>query len=228
MALAAWMRPIMFQISQLTYHCNIILAYDIFAFVYNLTIILNRWLTCFMSFKRCRCLFDLAYAVELKRKSTRENVKNCLLFGILMGTLQGLTIATIRLLLGRYGTSEDLAYFFLMVHPIAFTFLVLAFTIATIVKKTLDSYRSYAEITNTTTGKYFLRSVVAVALFYSISQSANIVCLFLMGMKAPGAHTSVIVSEALNEVYLFGNFFIYLCFSKQFRVTFKDFLISIG
>ena len=228
MALAAWMRPIMFQVSQLTDHCNIVMAFHIFAFVYNLTIILNRWLTCFMSFKKCRCLFDLAYAIALPRKTTRENVKNCLLYGILMGTLQGLVIALIIIMLGKFSTSGYLSYFILMLHAIILTFLVLMFTVATIARKIYAHvFHGYSEIT-ITTDKYFLRIIIAVALFYSISQSANIVCLLLMGMTKKGAHTSVFISEAINETYLFGNFFICLCFSEPFRATLKNFLLSIG
>ena len=52
MACSAWLRPIMFHISSVFQFCDVIMAFDTFAFVYNVTIILNRWLTFFMVFKR--------------------------------------------------------------------------------------------------------------------------------------------------------------------------------
>ena len=61
MAVAAWLRPLTLLISASFSHCHLSAIYDVLAFVYNVSIILNRWLTCFMTYKRCRCLFSTTY-----------------------------------------------------------------------------------------------------------------------------------------------------------------------
>ena len=68
-ALATWFRPMMFRLSEQSEFCDIISAFNVFAFIYNVTIILNRWMTCFIAFKRCRCFFDLRYAIQVDQRS---------------------------------------------------------------------------------------------------------------------------------------------------------------
>ena len=158
------------------------------------------------------------------QKSTKQNLRNCLVYGLLLGLFQGVIIATARCLLGNYHASANVAYFSLIVHPIVFTSLVLLFTLAMIVRRIF----SRDLITNQLIAKNFLSSIIAVALVYVLSQCANLSYLVLAATRSKHAHTAIIISQAFNCVNSFANFFIYLLFSKSFRRTFRRSLISMG
>ena len=65
MAMAAWIEPVVFRISAASQFCDILTAFNVMAFCYNLTIIHSRWMTCFMAFKRCRCMYSESYAFQM-------------------------------------------------------------------------------------------------------------------------------------------------------------------
>ena len=71
MATAALIQPIIFKISAASQFCDIITAFNVMAFYYNMTIILCRWLICFMAFKLCRCLFSESYAFKVAGNNER-------------------------------------------------------------------------------------------------------------------------------------------------------------
>ena len=138
-----------------------------------------------------------------------------------IGVAQGTAIATIRCVLGTtVRRSETPAYATLAVHPILFTTLLLVLTIAMIIKKKCDHLERDDD--------NFVNTVLAVASFYVLSQSANLVYLTLEGLRKKEAHVALTVSQALNCINMFGNFFVYLAFSRSFRRTLVRWLSSLG
>ena len=68
-------------------------------------------------------------------KTTKQNLRNCLKYGWLFGLLQGVVIATIRLLIGRWARSKVAVYVSLMLHPVISILCVSGLTLAIVVKK---------------------------------------------------------------------------------------------
>ena len=224
MALGSWINPIVLLSGRSTRYCDIIFTYNLVAFVYNVTIILNRWLTFFMAFKRCRTLYSTSYALKVVGKNSRKNWQNCFVYGFLVGLAQGLMIASIRCVLGRFGYKFE-AYIFLMIHPFVFTLSTLSCTIAMITKTVFcnDGMDS-----NPAATKNFLNSIVAVALVYAVTHSAGLIYLILAAMDRANTPYANKVRKVVNCINMTANFLIYLCFSRQFRVTLKRMLWSMG
>ena len=219
MATAAWMRPLTLEISSIWNHCHLVAIYNVLAYYYNVTIILNRWLTCFMAYKRCRCVFSAAYSLRLTAQTTKQNLRNCLIYGLSAGLLQGIVIATIRCILGRFNESKTVTYVTLTLHPVFVIFFVSCFTLAILIRKLF--FNEDDVDANKLAAKNFLNSIVVVAVVCVVTQSAGLFFLILRGWGSANATSAVVVRQIINCVNMVANFFVYLAFSRQFRVALK-------
>ena len=121
-----------------------------------------------------------------------------------------------------------------MVHPVLFTMLMLFFTVAMLIKNALnrrdaEGLHRFGSNPSLSPNKSFLNSILAVALVYTVTHTAGFVYLVLVWAGvAEQASVAEQARQVINCVSMLANFFIYLIFSKKYRVTLKKILLEMG
>ena len=158
--------------------------------------------------------------------TTKKNLKNCLIYGVGAGVGQGAFIAAIRWSIGRkFG--ESVAYICLMIHPALFTLLMLCLIVTMLIKKALNGKdpESFGSTASSVPAN-FLNSIIAVSIVNHIAEFIFVVIVLAGYLKASVAKQ--VARQVIYCVSILANFFIYLLFSRKFRVTLKRLLLKIG
>ena len=120
-----------------------------------------------------------------------------------------------------------------MVHPVLFTMLMLFFTVAMLIKNALnrrdaEGLHRFGSNPSLSPHKSFLNSILTVALVYTVTHTAGFVYLVLVWAGYEKAGVAEQARQVINCVSMLANFFIYLIFSKKYRVTLKKILLEMG
>ena len=159
-------------------------------------------------------------------------MKQSFLYGVVGGLLQGIFISTcVGILRSRWPSLTTAPAILLVLHPVLITPTMAGVTIAMIIQiqiskdeiRDVDVVPSSSSSSPLAVYRDFQTSIVAICLFFVLSQVTNFVYFVLRGLKSDSQYVAFFYCSLFTMINSAGNFFIYVVTSKKFRRALRRF-----